>query len=445
MAKRKRKRTSASKKKNVNRFAFLQNERVHFLTGVVIAFTGIFLLLAIISFFFTGAADQSRVLNRSFFELIRSGSSGVDNWTGAGGAFLAELLVNDWFGIFSVLIPLFLIYIGLRIMKVSDFSFMKALFISAFGMICGSIASAFILGRLFPDTHVKWGGAHGTQIEQLLESSVGWPGVALLTLLFIVSLAVILRKSSIYTIQKSLVNSKPSFFRQEEQEELPEEEEERTDPVTEKRPGLLSRLFTRIRMKRAAHRNSDDEQEPAEEETSGTDDPVTSVTYAAPAKRSLSLQDEGLPDDFEVVVPRDDEPLRTGLQEPFPADDQDKEPQPGLQEDYDPRKDLSTFRFPTMNLLKVYNTADRAVDMNEQNENKERIIHTLRNYGIEITSIKATVGPTITLYEIVPQAGVRISKIRNLEDDIALSLSALGIRIIAPMPGKGTIGIEVPN
>ena len=98
-----------------------------------------------------------------------------------------------------------------------------------------------------------------------------------------------------------------------------------------------------------------------------------------------------------------------------------------------------------MNLLKVYNTSDRAVDMKEQNDNKEKIIHTLRNYGIEITSIKATVGPTITLYEIVPQAGVRISKIRNLEDDIALSLSALGIRIIAPMPGKGTIGIEVPN
>ncbi len=114
-------------------------------------------------------------------------------------------------------------------------------------------------------------------------------------------------------------------------------------------------------------------------------------------------------------------------------------------EDYDPKKDLSSFAFPTMDLLKVYNTGNRQVDMQEQNENKDKIIRTLRNYGIEITSIKATVGPTITLYEIVPQAGVRISRIRNLEDDIALSLSALGIRIIAPMPGKGTIGIEVPN
>src|SRR5699024_4345141 len=119
-------------------------------------------------------------------------------------------------------------------------------------------------------------------------------------------------------------------------------------------------------------------------------------------------------DDFEVIVPEDDE---TAAHTPHAENDKQKEGtkateelMPELEEDYDPRRDLSSFRFPTMNLLKVYNTGDRAVDMNEQNENKERIIHTLRNYGIEITSIKATVGPTITLYEIVPQAGVRISK-----------------------------------
>ncbi len=152
-------------------------------------------------------------------------------------------------------------------------------------------------------------------------------------------------------------------------------------------------------------------------------------------------------DEFEVIVPGDNEAAVA-----FHPEDA-KEPSEYLEDDknepleeYDPKRDLSSFKFPpTLNLLKVYNTGDRGVDMKEQNENKDKIINTLRNYGIEITSIKATVGPTITLYEIVPQAGVRISKIRNLEDDIALSLSALGIRIIAPMPGKGTIGIEVPN
>ena len=113
--------------------------------------------------------------------------------------------------------------------------------------------------------------------------------------------------------------------------------------------------------------------------------------------------------------------------------------------EYDPTLDLSRYKAPFFDLLNKYEGSDRQIDMDEQNANKNRIIETLENYGIRISSIKATVGPTITLYEIVPEPGVRISKIRNLEDDIALSLAALGIRIIAPIPGKGTIGIEVPN
>jgi len=446
MAKRKRKKSTVSRKKGVNRFAFLKNERVHFLTGVVIAFIGIFLLLAIISFFFTGAADQSKVLNRSFFELVRSGNSGVDNWTGAGGAFLAETLVNEWFGIFSVMIPLFMIYIGLRIMKVSNLTFIKALLITSFGLISGSIASAFILGKLFPNSHINWGGAHGTQIELLLESSIGWPGVLLLIILFIVSLIVILRKSSIQTIQQGLINSKPSMFRRVEDEELPFEDDSE-EPYIEQQPGLLSRLFSRIKAKMTAH---DEEKENGSADLNSPEsdeDPSLILTFDEKKSRnSISNTEETIDNGFQVIVPKDDTPHPTVTSDvKQEEEEQDQELHPGLEEDYDPRKDLSSFRFPTMNLLKVYNTSDRAVDMKEQNDNKEKIIHTLRNYGIEITSIKATVGPTITLYEIVPQAGVRISKIRNLEDDIALSLSALGIRIIAPMPGKGTIGIEVPN
>ena len=170
-----------------------------------------------------------------------------------------------------------------------------------------------------------------------------------------------------------------------------------------------------------------------EEKAATPQEPKPSLTVT---KTETTTQEDG----FEVIVPKDEAVY------PLHPDEQAKRTTlPADMEEYDPRKDLSTFRQPTTSLLKVYNTADKAVDMEEQNENKNKIIHTLRNYGIEITSIKATVGPTITLYEIVPQAGVRISKIRNLEDDIALSLSALGIRIIAPMPGKGTIGIEVPN
>src|SRR5690606_25474729 len=113
--------------------------------------------------------------------------------------------------------------------------------------------------------------------------------------------------------------------------------------------------------------------------------------------------------------------------------------------EYDPLADLPTYKMPTIDLLEDYGSGEIKINKEELEQNKNRIVETLNNYGINIAKIKATVGPTVTLYEIVPEAGVRISKIKNLEDDIALSLAALGIRIIAPIPGKGTIGIEVPN
>ena len=449
MAKRKRKRSSATRKKNTPWFSSLKSERLHFITGVITAFVGIFMLLAIVSFFFTGAEDQSKVLNKTFFELIRSQAPQVENWTGAGGAFIAETVVNEWFGIFSVLIPIFIIYIGLRMMKVSDFPFLKAIFITSFGLIGGSVSSAFILDKLFPHSHVKWGGSHGIEIERILESSVGWPGVILLILLLLLITIVIFRKSSIYKIQQTLVNNKPPFPKHDDASFTvlsPEitETEESEEPMEEKKPGWFKRFITKIKEKKEAALASEEmeeqDEEEAEEKTTPNNAPF--VTPQSPLPQRKPVQDNA----FEVIVPKDDETVSLS---PPPADKITPESpvseETDVIEDYDPRKDLSSFRFPSMSLLKIYNTGEKGVDMNEQNENKEKIIHTLRNYGIEIVSIKATVGPTITLYEIVPQAGVRISKIRNLEDDIALSLSALGIRIIAPMPGKGTIGIEVPN
>ncbi len=442
MAKRKRKKTSASKKKHLAWLELFKSERTHFILGVIVAFVGIFMLLAIISFFFTGAADQSKVLNASFWQLIRSTTLEVDNWTGAGGAYIAERLVNDWFGIFSALIPIFLIYLGMRLMHVSDFSFFKVLFTTAFGIICGSITSSFILDRIFPYTHVKWGGAHGIQIEQFLESSIGWPGIILLIILFIVIIIVTVRRSNMYKIQQTLVDSKSSFTKHDQSNESAVDS--KPDISTkEKKPNLLKRMFDSVK-----DRLSEDEDNDIHEDKSTTKRDEVSVSTNIPKQKEplSSTMKSDSDDDFEVIVPKDED-TDTVLQ-----DDENKNSKSSLnlasrdkQEQYDPRKDLSMFKFPVLDLLKVYNTSNREVDMLEQNENKDKIISTLRNYGIEISSIKATVGPTITLYEIIPEAGVRISKIRNLEDDIALSLSALGIRIIAPMPGKGTVGIEVPN
>ncbi|MDR0422849.1 MAG: DNA translocase FtsK [Proteiniphilum sp.] len=461
MTGRRRKRQKTKQKNSIN--TFLRSEQVQFIWGIVVAFSGIFTLLSIVSFFFTGAADQSYVLNKSFLEVIRSGASEIDNWTGAGGAYIAERLVNGGFGLFSILIPILLIHIGLRIMKVSSYPFLKALFITSFGLIGGSVSSAFLLDPLFPHSHVKWGGEHGLHIERMLEKSIGWPGILLLTLLFLTIAAAIIRKSSIYRIQKTLINSATSLSAQREADDGDDDDKPKRRK-RKKRAGLLKRLLLRLKNTflqtsgKKPYENdtySDDDADDADETTlqesatftagySHTDRrfaPEPSEPHSPSARQHYPARD-----DFEVIIPDDDEPLL----HPYPPEEIEREEEttpaaPSPEEDYDPRRDLSTFRFPTMSLLKTYSTGDRAVDMNEQNENKEKIIHTLRNYGIEITSIKATVGPTITLYEIVPQAGVRISKIRNLEDDIALSLSALGIRIIAPMPGKGTIGIEVPN
>ncbi|WP_332456973.1 FtsK/SpoIIIE family DNA translocase [Petrimonas sp.] len=441
--KRKKTTTATARKRRTAIISFLKNERVRFIFGILVAFLGIFTLLAIISFFFTGAADQSKVLNKSFWELTQDKQLEVDNWTSTGGAFLAETLVNKWFGLFSILIPFFVIYLGLRLMKVSDFSFIKVLLITAFGLVCGSITSAFIFGRLFPKSHINWGGAHGSQIERLLESSIGVPGMILLVLLFILIIVIVFRQSSMHKIQETLINSKPTFNGNKESETpIKLEFDEKEEPEEKKKPGIWRKLFS---FKKTDKPETETEPEVLLQNREQTPLPVTQNTVPPIRKK------EPANDVFEVFVPKDEIQVAENKPEekasPLAESDTNEETDPDVEilEDYDPKKDLSSFAFPTMDLLKVYNTGNRQVDMQEQNENKDKIIRTLRNYGIEITSIKATVGPTITLYEIVPQAGVRISRIRNLEDDIALSLSALGIRIIAPMPGKGTIGIEVPN
>lgn len=443
--KRKRRRkTTANQSKPKKIAAFFKNERVQFIFGIIIAFAGIFGLLTIISFFFTGAADQSLVINKSFFQLIHEKEIEIQNWTGAGGAYIAQHLVNDWFGIFSMLIPIFIIYLGLKIMRVSNTSFIKMLLLTAYGLISGSITAAFILGKLFPSSHINWGGTHGTKIEKILESSIGWPGLVLLVILFVTIAVLLLRKSSMYKLQDTLVNSKPNFKSKEQDNDEMDDTIEDSEPK-EKKPSKLKiaiqYFWHKIKESFKSSTPIDDIEEPEQTETPATYTTTTNTTKQTETQPIIS------DDDFEIIVPKEEEiavnekPSIAPIEETEELTDENAEPL----EDYDPKKDLSTFQFPTMDLLKVYNTSNKAVDMEEQKENKDKIINTLRNYGIEITSIKATVGPTITLYEIIPQAGVRISKIRNLEDDIALSLSALGIRIIAPMPGKGTIGIEVPN
>ena len=435
---------------------FIRSERVHFIVGVIIAFFGIFGLMAMISFFFTGAADQSIVDNKSFWELINDKTVHVENWTSTGGAILSERMINGGFGIFSLLIPIFAIYLGLLLMKVTNISFFKVFFLTAFALIGGSIASAFVLGKLFPKSHIIWGGSHGNQIEAMLEKTIGWPGVALVVLLLALVFVVLLRKTSMHRIQQSLINTKPKFsttgktmemeFEQVNDDQVEENDEEVPELEIGKKTSTLHRIFK----KREKPDDLSGIEIPNDETDAKSADFVgtkiktgyDATTLAGSSNRLASKED------FEIIVPKEEEASQVE-NTVTPRSKTDEmiagESQTEVMEDYDPKKDLSEYKAPSLDLLKSYPTSGKEVDMKEQNENKDKIIQTLHNYGIEITSIRATVGPTITLYEIVPQAGVRISRIKNLEDDIALSLSALGIRIIAPMPGKGTIGIEVPN
>lgn len=419
-----------------------KKDRSHFLIGVTIAFLGAYTFLGQLSFFFTGGADQSKILNHTFLYLISS-KQDISNWTGVTGAYLAEHLINGWFGFFSMILPVFMIILGLRLMKVMRISVVRTFLISAFIMIWGSIFCSFTISKWFGDTYIIWGGAHGKQIEQLLENALGIPGVVMTLLLLLIIFIIITKKASIIFFRRIFASSSKEREKTLDIDNFEEDEESKPNYLVTK----LKNLFKRNLKDKPSDEEEPDKIIPIKEGK------IDITDNQEPKEKSITVTD-----DFEIVVPKDEE-----YANPIPNINEDKnkivEPVDSTKtnesfsdeidteeiEDYDPTKDLSNFTFPSANLLKVYDTTGKGVNMEEQNANKSKIITTLQNYGIEITSIKATVGPTITLYEIVPKAGIRISKIRNLEDDIALSLSALGIRIIAPMPGKGTIGIEVPN
>lgn len=448
----KKKKKSAKTTSNILRF--LRSERGHFLMGVCVIFIALFMLIGMISFFFTGAADQSKVANKYFIDLIIH-KQDISNWTGVGGAFIAEALINKYCGVFSFVIPIFIGIIGVRLIGIKTISILRAFILCSFILIWGSIFSSFILTKIFPDSHIIWGGSHGSVLEQLLETALGGIGVSLIIVLLLVVFIIITKQTSVGFF-KNLFPGSNGVPKSDLVEEDDSEEAEDDNEIIEKN-SVLSKIFNWFKRKKDKAGVAEDSLEEDNYLPLNNDlqrEPSSPV-YTPPVQNKPILNRQprsiDVEDDFEVVIPQE-EAYQEKRSSPPVQPIQNREERGELtasdveeMEDYDPTKDLSNFHFPSSDLLKVYDNTGKGVDMAEQKANKDKIINTLRNYGIEITSIKATVGPTITLYEIVPQAGVRISKIRNLEDDIALSLSALGIRIIAPMPGKGTIGIEVPN
>ncbi len=387
-------------------YLFFKDEKTHTVFGILLIAIVIYLMASLVSYFFTGAADKSVFDNLTFKESLEIRGS-VKNWTSVMGAYLSELLIDNWFGLASFAIPFFLTIWALRLLKVKGISLWKAFFHSFFWLIWLSVFLEFITD-LFPALQPSFfalGGEHGHYIATVvLNSYIGRIGTALV-------LAAVLIVYMIFVWSGTIPLIKRLFKKKAKQTETSGKRADVSEVVA------VGTEIVPEEWVQVPKSDFDEGENKQSETTKETDDGVS----------------------FEVNVSKkeDDELIANGKSSAYSVEKLGK---------YDPTLDLSQYKSPGLNLLKQYpSDRDLQVDMAEQNANKERITTTLRNFGIEIVSIKATVGPTITLYEIVPKSGIRISKIRNLESDIMLSLAATGIRIIAPIPGKGTIGIEVPN
>ena len=401
-----------------------QNEKINFILGIVLFGIAVYMILSFVSFFTTGAADQTLIEQPRDGELANQNGEFM-NSCGSLGAYTAYFFIKQCFGLPAFLIPVFLILLSLRLMKAyTSVNLLKWFMVLMIVMVWLSITFAKFLSPLFIDSSFCPGGDHGLFICQHIEGYLGAPGLTAILALTAIAFLTYISAETIYLIRKVLNPSK--FFNKVKFtiHDPSKKEEEEPNPLTTivEDPDVFDDPYTETVEWKAA-------SSPAQ---GGEFDDATQH-QATTTQQQSSNSNQATPD-MEVEIAANEE-TASG-----------KDMRGSIDTPYDPKLELENYHYPTLDLLKKYEDDGKPyIDMAEQNANKNRIVEVLRNFGIEIDAIKATVGPTITLYEITPAQGVRISKIRNLEDDIALSLKAMGIRIIAPIPGKGTIGIEVPN
>ncbi len=439
----------SSEKKSLN-IEFLKDRKLHLATGWFLLLLSFFLAVSFVSYLQTGKADQSVVESIGTNGLSASGAE-VRNWFGIAGAYTAHTFIFRWFGIAALLIPPIIFIVGFRINwfrtllplgRSSAFAFFYLLWIS-------TLLGYFQLDAEGASAMSFLSGGIGFELAFLLESLMGWATVLFLAFLFLVFNMYLFDITHLAFVQEFLASAKAKL----EGVKLPGKKEKEDENEDE-----LASIIAKVKQE-------------VEEEEKGSDSDAQEETgegweIVVPPKKTESAEEDELELEVETNLPevideapeqfaneRDDEEI----EDPKPIAEvidgmevqkaEFKEKHVDEQSvNYDPTLDLPRYKFPTPDLLQDYPTKkDVQVTKDELEQNKNKIVETLINFKIGIQSIKATIGPTVTLYEIVPKAGVKISKIKNLEDDIALSLAALGIRIIAPIPGRGTIGIEVPN
>jgi S-DNA-T family DNA segregation ATPase FtsK/SpoIIIE len=427
------KKNSKSTKSPGKTKSFLSDERIRFIFGILITGFAFYLLLACVSYLFWWKTDQSFPDS----DVISGSETVVKNWSGKSGHFLAKTIMGYGFGYGAFFVPLIFGTIGLYMLNFPGIKPVKLITKFSFAAILLSLILGFTFGISKGYLISGPGGAQGYFITKWMNSFMGKIGTAALLAAFTFSYLIFalgMKPSSFRIKIPAFMKKKaPAIITDdngepivpEEETELPEEEQE--EEIADESGEKEEVAFT-VRNTNLKEEDEEDEDE---------DDVVKPFTagsiihdFTNPVKPAESLQEEH-PQGIRINRP--------GLDDSLTPQEVER-----IMENYDPRLDLSHYKFPPVSLLKEHKS-ETAFDNSEVFENKENIIKTLGDHKIAIKSISATIGPTVTLYEIVPERGVRLARIKSLEDDIALNLSALGIRIIAPIPGRGTVGIEVPN
>ena len=396
--------TSRGNKQDKNTNSHKRDERIKTILGVFIILFSLYAFIVFSSFFFTWEIDQSF----DWSSVFSGPDVKVENWGGKFGAWLSNLFINKWFGISSFCLPFIILVAGFRLLRIRLISLGKTVWAGLTATIIFSVVFGFLFGDTNGFLGSGLGGGHGYFLSRWLVSFLGSTGTAFL-------LIVILLAFTILTSARSLDWIKSMFKKQFEKRTTIEDnvfDDKDQEIVNQKSDTLLV------------------------EQVNKPDDLLTFKTR--------DLNKETQPDNSEHVLSGSNG-IEMTVEQKKDTDAFTGKLDGVKLENFDPTLELSNYKLPPIDLLTDYKSANSVVSEEELISNKNNIVETLGNYKIQIDKIKATIGPTVTLYEIVPAPGVRISKIKNLEDDIALSLSALGIRIIAPIPGRGTIGIEVPN
>jgi len=434
--------TKKTKTKSTRKINFLKpivdlfnvgNNRLRLSIGSVLGLISVYQVLSFLSYFFSWKPDQDKIMNTGFFEFIFSGKEvEIENALGKLGAWTSHTFIYEWFGIASFIFPLVFLVLGIYLLtRIRVLPLKKMLAISTVSLVVMSL----VLGFFTTNSSFPYGGEFGFQFNGWLKTTVGSIG-AFLFLMVLVFIAIVVLFNPDFNKILSFLN---------ESEENEEEEDDgvqsgsiedfvaiNTIKDVDIKPEVISETVDYS--KELKHFKDEESKSSLKIEIKNEED-LADVSSELEIERPVE----------EVTIEPEETKLKIEVKEETILEESDLDDRVKEFGEYDPKLDLSSYQLPGIELLNDYGGHTLSINKEELEQNKNRIVEVLGHYKIEIAKIKATVGPTVTLYEIVPAPGIRISKIKNLSDDIALSLAAHGIRIIAPIPGKGTIGIEVPN